>query len=236
MDCLTLPSNLKQLGVSYYYTQHMFYNFGTENFSAFNISEDNQYYKTINGLLYTKDGKSLISVPKGAKFDNNAHVMPDSVEILGELCFSRNKNIDVIVISDNLVVNDSLTEEEMEYNNHGNDLSRACYGYTNIARYEVKPSNQRYVSVNGILYTKDMTTLVAIPNNYVGDIVVPEGVTTWQDEALWADMIDYFDGIAFREITGIYLTDSLINIPESQKEGINKLVEKYGVKYERLDN
>lgn len=112
--------------------------------------------------------------------------------------------------------------------NYGNDLSRACYGYFSVSKYEIKETNQKYTSVNGILYSKDMLQLVAIPNNYSGEIVVPEGVTTWNNQALWTDMIDYFSGISIDKITKIVIPSSMISIPENQIEGINKISELYG--------
>ncbi len=49
----------------------------------------------------------------------------------------------------------------------------------NTAYYEVSKDNQYLTSVNGIIYTKDMTELVKVPSNYeVKEIVVPDGVKT----------------------------------------------------------
>lgn len=225
---IKLPSALLSLGKHYHYPAHMFYDCGTDNFSSFVINH-NTKYTTNNGILYTGDMKTLVNIPNGVKFTNSVYNMPDSIINLGELSFSRNKNIDTVIISDNLIVDDSLTDEEKNtYLNYGNDLSRACYGYSSVSKYETKETNQKYTSVNGILYSKDMLQLVAIPNNYSGEIVVPEGVTTWNNQALWTDMIDYFSGISINKITKIVIPSSMISISENQIEGINKISELYG--------
>ncbi|MCR5599835.1 MAG: leucine-rich repeat protein [Ruminococcus sp.] len=49
----------------------------------------------------------------------------------------------------------------------------------NTSYYEVSKDNQYFTSVDGIIYTKDMTELVKVPSNYEADeIVVPDGVKT----------------------------------------------------------
>ena len=49
--------------------------------------------------------------------------------------------------------------------------------YDNTAYYEVSEDNQDFVSVDGIIYTKDMTELIKVPSNYEKTkIVVPDSV------------------------------------------------------------
>ena len=50
--------------------------------------------------------------------------------------------------------------------NVGTNLTIAIYRYTGVTDYAVKDSNPRYTSVNGIIYSKDMTHVVAIPARY----------------------------------------------------------------------
>lgn len=232
IETLKLPNSLVQLGKYYRYNAHMFYDFGTSIFSEFIIDDKNQFYKTDDGILYTRDGKTLVSIPRGKMFDNNTFIMPDSVTNLCELSFSRNTNINTLVLSDNLIVDEFVTTEEKEiYLNIGNDLSIACYGYSNVQKYETKESNNNYKSYNGILYSKDMTELIAIPNHYNGIIDIPEGVEKWNSEAIW-NMIEYFKDKAFNKITKIIIPSSMIEIPKEQMDTINLLAKTYGTKIE----
>ena len=46
--------------------------------------------------------------------------------------------------------------------NAGSNLSIAIYCYTGITRYEVKDTNPRYSSLNGLIYSKDGKALTAV--------------------------------------------------------------------------
>lgn len=54
--------------------------------SRFEITEDNPYFKTVDGILYTKDMKMLIRCPAGRR---ESVVIPDGVETIGEEAFGN---------------------------------------------------------------------------------------------------------------------------------------------------
>lgn len=53
--------------------------------SEINVSEENTAYKSAEGVLFTKDGKTLVQYPVGST--NASYVVPDGVEVIGELAF-----------------------------------------------------------------------------------------------------------------------------------------------------
>ena len=222
-----IPNNLSELGGKNLSPAHMFYDCGSENFTAF--SGGSKECPVIDGILYSDKGKTLASIPSGKSFKDNTYVMPDSVENLGELSFSRNKNIDTVILSNNLIVSSNVREtfKCSQYINNGNELSVAIYGYTNINRYEVKEDNKHYTAKNGILYSKDGTHLVAIPNDYSGEIILEEGVTVWYKNALWSE-VDYFINQSLNKITKVYLPSTLKYIDDTQISILNKIHEYYG--------
>ena len=67
---------------------------GLENYT---ISSNNENYKTIDGNLYSKDGKILISYAPGKK--NTAFEIPSSTTQIGEFAFSNNKVLKTITIN-----------------------------------------------------------------------------------------------------------------------------------------
>lgn len=153
--------------------------------------------------------------------------MPNTIKHIGELSFSRNQNINTVIISDNLIINGYMSDKERwSYNNIGNQLSVACYVYNNINNYNVRETNKHYLSIDGVLYTKDKTTLIAIPNQYTGLLNIPEGTTKWEYEALWTE-IDYFKDIAMNKITKIHIPSTMSDIDKYQIEAINKLHDFY---------
>lgn len=225
---IVLPQNIKRIGDNIAYPAHMFYDCGTENFTEFCLHDNPYGYVVRDGILYARNGKTLVSIPRAKTFENNTYVMPDTVVNLGELSFSRNPNIHTVIISDNLKINGQMNCDEIHsYNNIGNPLSVACYVYSNVSEYHTKSTNPNYISIEGILYTKDKKHVVAVPNKYSGDINIPEGVIAWNKEALWTDAEDHKD-IAFLNISSIQLPSSIIDIDEEQIQTINFLVNYYG--------
>ena len=205
----------------------MFYDCGTDDFTAFQLDGNQNGYSVNDGILYAENEQTLVSIPRGKVFDNQTYKMPNTITHIGELSFSRNQNINTVVISDNLIINSHMSNEERwSYNNIGNQLSVACYVYNNINNYSVRETNKHYTSIDGVLYTKDKTTLIAIPNQYTGILNIPEGTTKWEYEALWTE-IDYFKNIAMDKITKIHIPSTMSDIDEYQIEAIDKLHDFY---------
>ena len=110
--------------------------------------------------------------------------------------------------------------------NAGSNLSIAVYCYTGIAQYAVKPTNPRYASANGILYSKDMTAVVAVPSRYAQYMAIPEGVTAWKAEAMWAVDTAVVDGL-MSKCTGVSIPASLVSIAPDQIAKLNRLNKAY---------
>ncbi len=64
------------------------------------VSDDNPHYKSIDGNLYSKDGKTLIKYATGKK--DEVFTMPDSVEVISEFAFDNAVSLKKINISNNL--------------------------------------------------------------------------------------------------------------------------------------
>lgn len=84
----------------------------------------------------------------------------------------------------------------------------------NTSYYEVSKDNQYFTSVDGIIYTKDMTELVKVPSNYEADeIVVPDGVKAIRSGAFHS----------LKYVKTVKLPDSLEIIGNSAFCGASKL-------------
>jgi hypothetical protein len=63
--------------------------------------------------------------------------------------------------------------------------SRVLGGCTSLSKIEVAEDNKYFASKDGMLYSKDMTTLIKCPSKIrMCDIVIPEGVTTIEGAAI----------------------------------------------------
>ena len=220
----TVPAGVKKIGYA-----HTFYDFATDDFVEFRVAEGNTAYKAVDGVLYSADGTELLAVPRNKPFEDGVFEIPEGVNYFGELSFSRNYNIHTVVLPDSYEIqyvplHDSsyIVYEDTGNLNAGTNLSIAIYCYTGITAYAVKDSNPRYASLDGVVYSKDMTHLVAVPARYAQALTLPEGVTDWDREALWADGSDTVDKL-LANCPGVTLPSTLTHISEDQLNMLNRL-------------
>lgn len=223
-ESYTIPSGVKKIGYA-----HTFYDFATDDFTEFRVADGNEFYQAIDGVLYSGDGTEMLAVPRNKPFEDGVFEIPEGVNFLGELSFSRNYNIHTVVLPDSYEIeyvplNDDryIVFEDTGNLNAGTNLSIAIYCYTGITDYAVKESNPRYASENGLIYSKDTTRLIAVPARYDRLIDIPEGVTDWDREAMWADGSDTVDNL-LSGCPGVNLPASLKTISDDQLEMLNRL-------------
>lgn len=77
----------------------------------------------------------------------------------------------------------------------------AFYGCVNLNKFEISSENEKYLTQDGILYNKAMTTVICCPGGKKGKVILPENVT---------DIADY--AFCSSRLTGIELPDGVINI------------------------
>lgn len=223
----TIPASVKKIGYA-----HTFYDFATDDFVEFIVDEGNTDYKAVDGVLYSADGREMLAVPRNKPFDDGVFEIPEGVDFLAELSFSRNYNIHTVVLPDTYEIeyvpiydDRYIVFEDTGNLNAGTNLSVAIYCYTGITDYAVKDTNPRYASQDGVIYSKDMTHVVAVPTRYDRALNIPEGVTHWDSEAMWADESDTVDKL-LANCTGVNLPASLKVIADDQLEKINRLFTK----------
>ena len=222
----TIPAGVEKIGYD-----HVFYNFGTNAFEEFIVANGNKNYKAIDGILYSADGKEMLAIPRGKTFENGVYEIPEGVEFLGMLSFSRNPYITTVVIPNSLELK-FVPARDPAYTlpgdngniNPGNNLNIAIYLYTSITNYAVKDDNLHYKSRKGVIYTKDMTSLVAIPTRYDQYLDIPEGVTNITYEASLGD--SSVDNL-MSKCTGISIPSTLTNISPDQLDKLNRLRANY---------
>ena len=220
----TVPVGVKKIGYA-----HTLYDFATDALTEIRVAEGNTAYQAIDGVLYSADGTEMLAVPRNKPFENGVFEIPEGVNFLGELSFSRNYNIHTVVLPDTYEIeyvplHDEryIVFEDTGNLNAGTNLSIAIYCYTGITDYAVKDTNPRYASSDGIIYSKDMTRVVAIPARYDRAVTIPEGVTDWDREAMWADGSETVDNL-LANCSGVTLPSTLTSISDDQLEMLNRL-------------
>ena len=152
---------------------------GCSGLTAFRVEENNPRYSSVNGLLLSKDGTTLV---RGI---NGRVIIPEGVTSIGDYAFSGCVGLTSVTIPEGVT-------------SIGISAFSMCSGLT---AFRVAENNPRYSSVNGLLLSKDGTTLVRGIN---GRVVIPEGVTSIGDYA--------FTGCS--GLTSVTIPDSVTNIKD----------------------
>ena len=181
---ITLPPSVTSIGKNaFYWCWHL---------QEINVAESNKAYRAIDGILYTKDLKTIICCPAGKK--DVSFVIPPSVTNIGNEAFRDCMNLQEISIPPSVM-------------SIGDGAFRGC---RNLQEIKVVESNRVYKAIDGVLYTKDLRTIIrypagkkdkkfVIPSSVTSigfrafstcsnlqEINIPPSVTSIEDESFWA--------------------------------------------------
>ncbi len=164
-DCRSLtkvviPDSVTEIGESIFH--------GCSSLTTIDVSSNNPNYKSIDGVLFTKDGKELIGFPESK--EEKEFQIPDSVTKIGKGAFHGCSLLTKVVIPD------SVTEIE----------KRGFHDCPSLTTFDVSSNNPNFKSIDGVLFTKDGKELIDFPaGKEEKEYHIPEGVTKIREEAFW---------------------------------------------------
>lgn len=203
-----------------------------ENLTDIIVSSGNRHYTSIDGVLYSKDKKTLICYPSGKK--SALFVVPDEVTRIEDSAFAECRGLEAVELSSNvtdiacmaflgcenmksITLSDSLTHIDDYVFFFCDKLSTVtiprglkCIDLssfsccTSLSNINVAADNQAFTLFDGVLYSKDMSTLLLYPQGRNSPTyVMPCSV----------DSIAYmaFDHCPY--LTSIVYSDKLTKIP-----------------------
>ena len=189
-----------------------FYNI--RNLKSITVSPDNQFFcSDENGVLYTKDMKSLLLYPQGSTIEN--FTVPAAVE-------------NIVSPFGTIEAGGAITSlKVLNISENVKEISSTFKYATSLKKINVSKNNYYYSSnEHGMLFDKNKTALISVPaacnvENYtipntvtdisnafygctkIENITMPDSVTAWSLEA--------FSGC--KNLKSIKLSSGLINIP-----------------------
>jgi len=153
LTSVTIGNSVTSIGSSAFY--------GCDSLTSIVVSGDNAAYKSIDGNLYAKDGRTLIQYATGK--DDTEFVIPSDVETIGDSAFAGCDSLTSVTIGNSVT-------------SIGDAAFSGCTSLTSIV---VSGENVAYKSIDGNLYAKDGKTLIRYAigkaNN---EFAIPDGVET----------------------------------------------------------
>ena len=231
--------------------------------SSIIVAEGNKNYKIVDGVLYSIDETSIIQYPPqkssntyeipntvtkisgGAFFSSklSSVTIPDSIKEIGDKAFMYS-DITEIVLPDNLItigeeafaLCGNLTKIEIPASVEVIGLN-AFYCCTSMNEIIVSPENEIYTSIDGVLFSKDMKTLINYPQGKSGsEYKVPDSVTSLEAYSFFScdslervfipDSVTQIGDCAFYEcsnLTEIPIPKTIKSIGERVFENCEKL-------------
>ena len=194
------------------------------------VDENNEHFKSIDGNLYSKDGKVLKLYTKGKK--DTSFVIPNFVEEIGSSAFNACERLVSITIPNSVtkigsyafsdcrsLTNLTIPNSVTSIGSYAFQDCRKLIGITipdsvkSISDYafdrchslesiEVDKNNQYYQSIDGNLYSKDGTKLIRYASAKKDtEFTIPSTVTTIYDQAF-----------AYCDLTSITIPNSVVRI------------------------
>ena len=208
MTSFYIPKNVESLGLG----------FVSGEITVITVDENNPFFSSEDGVLFNKNKNKLIQYPN-KKAGN--YVIPASVDsISGGSGFTGCTELTSITFSSNIkVINGSsfygcskLISVSIPGNAtifEGGNPFPNCSGLMEI---NITPSHDSYQSINGIVFDKEMKTIIAYPGGLSGSYKIPDGIEiigAWAfegskiSEVILPNSVKEIGGYAFHACSGL---------------------------------
>lgn len=173
LTSLSLPASVTSIG-------NWVFN-DCKSLTAISVNSLNSFYSSINGVLFDKNGYTLIRCPEGKT--ESSYVIPSTVTTISDFAFENTTLTTVSLpssvssIGTGTFRNSSITSIFIprQVSNIG---SYPFYNCSNLTSITVDALNLNFISVNGVLFNNTLKTLLAYPPGLAGSYVIPNGATT----------------------------------------------------------
>ena len=156
---------------------------------SYEVEHGNKAYASVDGALFTKNYETLIIYPGANK--SKSFSVPSGTRIIGERSFQNNKYLSSVTLPEGLekILNAAFFScseltglsipASVSFIDNLSFVER-CYKLTCI---NVAEDNEKYTSVDGVLFSKDLLSMMRYPAGLSGNYTVPKGVESLDGHA-----------------------------------------------------
>ena len=150
--------------------------------TAINVKSGNPTFKSVDGVVYSADDKTLAMYPSGKEMD--PFIVPSTVEHIAQSAFLYTKKLKNITISEGVkdigayaFKNSGIKSASIPAS--VTSISDGVFvNCSNLETVDVASANTAYSSVDGVVFNKTVTDLIYYPTAKAGEYTVPGTVTT----------------------------------------------------------
>lgn len=150
------------------------------NLDSITVSPDNPYLVKDDNMLYNKEiGEVFMADLKNIK---GTYAIPDGIKYINDpQVFSNTDSITTLIIGKDMVYEPVTYYVSNEnYYNYGESVGYSLFNnaFPGVGEYKVNAANTGFTAVDGVLYNKPVTVMLAYPPHKVDSLfVVPSTVT-----------------------------------------------------------
>lgn len=163
LETVTIPKSVTKIGSGVFT--------GCISLREINVDPENPAYSSVDGVLFTKDGKELVQYPGGK---TGAYRIPAGVEKVSATAFRSCAGLTEITLPAGKGWLDSAASKATTGTEYAFTLFHDCSA---LRAVWIDGDDPQIRSVNGVLFTKDGTTLLCYPAGREGAYEIPDGVT-----------------------------------------------------------
>ena len=180
---VTLPTSVSELDP---YTLAPFAGYSAftdcASLTAINVKSGNPTFKSVDGVVYSADDKTLAMYPSGKEMD--PFIVPSTVEHIAQSAFLYTKKLKNITISEGVkdigayaFKNSGIKSASIPAS--VTSISDGVFvNCSNLETVDAASANTAYSSVDGVVFNKTVTDLIYYPTAKAGEYTVPGTVTT----------------------------------------------------------
>ena len=149
------------------------------------VSDDNKYYTSKEGVLFDKSMSKLICYPEGK--EGTSYTIPESVTSLEPYAL-QGSSLNTIQLPNKLTL---IREGALSYMSgissinipeNVTDIEPNAFAFSGLTEIKVDENNKHYADKDGVLFDKNLSTLIYYPSSKPGtEYSVPDGVTKIAD-------------------------------------------------------
>ena len=157
LTVITLPDNIEKIG------ERVFK--GCINLEKINLTVSNANYIIDNDAIYEKNTNNLVTYTSGSKQKN--FIIKDGVTEIDAQILLDCINTEIITLPESLV--------DFKYNQYNSLGMSEC---ENLKAINISDNNTLYRSIDGVLYSKDLSRLIVFPANKTDSYVISDKTVT----------------------------------------------------------